>query len=57
MESEALINADDLGMTPGTNQAIFEAYDWGYLNSTSLMSTGDYFDEALLEVKKRKIAK
>jgi len=42
-----IVNADDLGMTPGTNRAIFEGYDRGAITHTSVMANGDYFDEAM----------
>ncbi len=42
-----IVNADDLGMTPGTNRAIFEGYDRGAITHTSVMANGDYFDEAI----------
>jgi predicted glycoside hydrolase/deacetylase ChbG (UPF0249 family) len=42
-----IINADDLGMTPGTNYAIFKGFDEGFINSSSIMTNCDYFDEAV----------
>jgi len=42
-----IVNADDLGMTPGTNRAIFEGNDRGAITHTSVMANGDYFDEAM----------
>jgi predicted glycoside hydrolase/deacetylase ChbG (UPF0249 family) len=42
-----IVNADDLGMTPGTNRAIFEGFDKGAITHTSVMANGDYFDEAM----------
>ena len=52
--SNYIVNADDLGMTPGTNKAIFEGYDSGYINSTSVMTNCDYFNEAIHGLKERK---
>lgn len=49
-----IINADDLGMTPGTNKAIFEGYDHGMITHTSIMSNSDYFSEAIEGLFKRK---
>ena len=42
-----IVNADDLGMTPGTNRGIFEGYDKGAITHTSVMANGDYFGEAM----------
>jgi hopanoid biosynthesis associated protein HpnK len=42
-----IINADDFGFSSGVNQAIIEAHDRGVLTSTSLMVTGEAFDEAV----------
>ena len=52
--SNYIVNADDLGMTPGTNKAIFEGYDSGYLNSTSVMTNCDYFNDAVKGLIERK---
>lgn len=42
-----IVNADDLGMTPGANQAIFDGFDNGAITHTSIMANADYFDEAM----------
>ena len=52
--SNYIVNADDLGMTPGTNKAIFDGHDNGYINSTSIMTNCDYFNEAIHGLKARK---
>lgn len=49
-----IINADDLGMTPGTNKAIFEGYDHGMITHTSIMANSDYFSEAIDGLLERK---
>ena len=49
--SNYIVNADDLGMTPGTNKAIFDGHDNGYINSTSIMTNCDYFNEAIHGLK------
>ncbi len=49
-----IVNADDLGMTPGTNKAIFKGYDAGVITHTSIMSNGDYFSEAIGGLQSRK---
>ena len=49
-----MVNADDLGMTPGTNKAIFEGFDHGIVTHSSIMSNCDYFREAVDGLKVRK---
>ncbi len=49
-----IVNADDLGMTPGTNKAIFKGYDSGMITHTSIMANSDYFVEAIEGLQKRK---
>lgn len=49
-----IVNADDLGMTPGTNLAIFKGYDDGVITHTSIMANCDYVSEAMEGLKKRK---
>ncbi|MBW4594921.1 MAG: hopanoid biosynthesis-associated protein HpnK [Brasilonema angustatum HA4187-MV1] len=43
----AIINGDDFGFSHGVNQAIIKAHKEGILTSTSLMVTGEAFDEAV----------
>lgn len=43
-------HADDLGMTLGANRGIKEAYDFGILTSTSIMTNGAAFDDAIHSV-------
>lgn len=42
-----IVNADDLGLSPGINRAIFTGHAEGIVTSTSLLSTGAAFDEAI----------
>ena len=42
-----IINGDDFGFSSGVNRAIIEAHERGVLTSTSLMVTGQAFDEAV----------
>ncbi len=44
---QLIINGDDFGFSSGVNQAIIEAHEQGVLTSTSLMVTGDAFEEAV----------
>ncbi|MCY7274968.1 MAG: ChbG/HpnK family deacetylase, partial [Phormidesmis sp. CAN_BIN44] len=46
-----IINGDDFGFSSGVNQAIIEAHEQGVLTSTSLMVTGDAFEEAVTLAK------
>lgn len=41
-----IINADDLGLTPGVNRAIFEAQERGVVTSSTLMANSRAFDDA-----------
>ena len=42
-----IINGDDFGFSSGVNRAIIEAHEQGVLTSTSLMVTGQAFEEAV----------
>jgi predicted glycoside hydrolase/deacetylase ChbG (UPF0249 family) len=42
-----IVNADDLGLTPGVNRAIVEAHRDGLVTSTSLIANGAAFDDAI----------
>jgi len=42
-----IVNADDLGLSPGINRAIFRGHAEGIVTSTSLLATGPAFDEAI----------
>ncbi len=42
-----IVNADDFGITEGTNQAIVDAYRNGIVTSTSLLANGYAFDHAV----------
>ena len=53
MNNATIVNADDLGMTPGTNEAIFYGYDNGYITHSSIMTNCDYFDDAIIGIKDR----
>ena len=52
--NEMIVNADDLGMTAGTNKAIFKGYDHGVITHASIMANGDFFSEAIEGLKSRK---
>jgi chitin disaccharide deacetylase len=46
-----IINADDLGLTPGVNRAIVEAHTHGIVTSSTLMANGPAFAEAVQMAK------
>lgn len=46
-----IVNADDFGLTPGVNQAVFELFRGRALTSTTLMATANSFDEAVALAK------
>jgi predicted glycoside hydrolase/deacetylase ChbG (UPF0249 family) len=48
-----IVNADDLGQSPGINAAIFEAHDRGIVSSASLMAGGAAFEQALAGLRAR----
>ncbi|NOY82620.1 MAG: ChbG/HpnK family deacetylase [Kiritimatiellaeota bacterium] len=50
MKPNNRINADDLGISPGCNAAIAQAIEHGYVNSVSILATGDYLEDAFLKV-------
>ncbi len=43
-----IVNADDLGLTPGVNRAIVEASRRGIVTSATLMANGAAFDDAIV---------
>lgn len=48
-----IINADDMGISPGVNKAIVTGFDRGVLNSTSLMMNVAYTDQAVKLLRTR----
>jgi len=52
-----LINCDDLGMHPTINNGILSVLDKGVVKSASLLPTGQYFEEAILGLKKIGVSK
>ncbi len=50
--TQIIFNADDFGISPGVNQAIFRAHTEGVLNSASLMVNQQFADEAVLMAQK-----
>jgi predicted glycoside hydrolase/deacetylase ChbG (UPF0249 family) len=47
MTSRLIVNADDFGLTEGTNRAIIDAHRTGIVTSTSLLANGYAFDHAV----------
>lgn len=54
MEKKVVVNADDFGISRGTNKGIEKAYREGILTSSSVMPTGPAFTEAVSIAKKCK---
>ena len=52
MSLKIIFNADDFGISRGVNAAIFEAYSYGILNSTSLMVNQQFANEAVQMAQK-----
>ena len=50
--TKIIFNADDFGISPGVNQAIFKAHTEGILNSASLMVNQQFAGEAVKMVQK-----
>lgn len=50
MGAKIIINADDLGFSPGVNMAILDAHNQGYLTHASLMANTEYFEQAVSEI-------
>ena len=44
---QLIVNADDLGLTPGANRGILRAFQDGIVTSASLLVTGSAFEEAV----------
>lgn len=51
MDRFLIINGDDFGFSPQVNKAIVTAHERGILTSTSLMVSGDAFEEAVTLAK------
>ena len=43
-----IVNADDLGLTPGVNRGVLQAFQHGIVTSASLLVTGSAFDDAVV---------
>ena len=48
-----IINADDFGLNEHCSKAIAEAFDKKLVTDTTMMATGEYFDEAIALAKER----
>jgi hopanoid biosynthesis associated protein HpnK len=48
---QLIVNADDLGLTPGVNRGIVRAFQEGIVTSTSLLVTGSAFEDAVALVR------
>lgn len=52
---DVVINADDFGWNRSCSLAILEAYEKKYITTTTMMSTGVFFDEAVNLIKKSEL--
>ncbi|HXD75100.1 MAG TPA: ChbG/HpnK family deacetylase [Vicinamibacterales bacterium] len=50
-----VVNADDLGLTPGVNAGIFAAMDAGVVSDASLLANGRAFADAVAGLRERRI--
>lgn len=55
MKGWVVINADDLGLSEGINDGIFEAIDAGVVSDASLLANGEAFDHAVAGLRARGI--
>lgn len=55
MKGWVVINADDLGLSEGINDGIFEAIDAGVVSDVSLLANGEAFEHALAGLRARGI--
>ncbi len=46
-----IVNADDFGLHPLINEGILESHQQGIVTSTSLLASGEYFEDALTLAK------
>lgn len=53
--SKIIVNADDFGLKSSVNQAIVESFNWGIINSTTIMANMPEFEEAVELAHKNKI--
>jgi predicted glycoside hydrolase/deacetylase ChbG (UPF0249 family) len=45
--SQIIVNADDIGLKPSVNEAILYCFEQRYINSTSLLTNMDYFNDTV----------
>jgi predicted glycoside hydrolase/deacetylase ChbG (UPF0249 family) len=45
--SQIIVNADDIGLKPSVNKAILYCFEQGYINSTSLLTNMDFFNDTV----------
>ncbi len=53
MQRRLIVNADDLGLTKGVNDGIFDAHDHGILTSASLFAAGPATADAVTRIRQR----
>ena len=47
MNNKLIVNADDFGLSEHNSRAIAEAFRKGYITDTTMMATGEWFDDAI----------
>ena len=52
MQRSLVINADDLGLTVGVNDGIFDAHDRGVLTSASIFANAPATSNAVITIQK-----
>lgn len=52
-----IINADDFGLTESKSLAILDAFNKGYISSTTMRANRDYFDKAIELANKHNLNK
>jgi len=52
---DIVVNADDFGWDKSCSLAILEAYEKNYITTTTMMSTGAFFDDAVKLVKESRL--
>src|SRR5882724_1405681 len=55
LPTNIIANADDFGMNSQVNKAVLYCFEQGYINSTSIMTNTEFFEEAAEMTKKHAI--
>lgn len=55
--AQIIVNADDIGLKPSVNKAILYCFEQGYINSTSLLTNMDHFNDTVEFIHQNPIIK